>query len=45
MAEWWCLRKGFGWIEDGNTGEKIWMHEKGGMCVVRLWVNRGRAGF
>ena len=30
-----------GWIEDVQTGEKLWMKEKDGMYLLKLWVKRG----
>ena len=26
------------YIEDWDTEEKIWLHEKGGMYVLKMWV-------
>ena len=34
------FKKGYGWITDGNTGERIWMTEKEGMYMVKLWVQK-----
>ena len=27
------------YIEDVNTGERIWMEDKGGMYTMKMWVN------
>ena len=35
------FEKDGGWIEDGATGEKIWLKERDGMYILKLWVKRG----
>ena len=32
------FKKGHGWIEDDKTGERVWMQEREGMYVVKMWV-------
>ena len=43
------FEEGGGYIEDKTTGEKLWMREKDGMYILKLWVRRGgskpEAGF
>ena len=39
------FKKGYGWIEEDATGEKIWMEEKDGMYIVKLWVPKAQKGF
>ena len=39
------FKKGYGYIEEESTGEKIWMEEKEGMYVVKLWVPKNQKGF
>ena len=38
-----------GWIEDKVTGQKMWMREKDGQYLLKLWVKRSgeppQAGF
>ena len=29
-----------GYIEDTHTGERIHMKESGGMCMLKMWVQR-----
>ena len=31
---------GGSYIEDTSTNERIWLHESGGMYVLRLWVRK-----
>ena len=26
------------YVEDIQTGEKMWMREEGGMCMIRMWI-------
>ena len=35
------LEDGSGYIEDLTTGEKMWLAEKEGMYVLKMWVKRG----
>lgn len=35
------FKKGYGWIET-SAGRKVWLRQKEGMYVVRLWVNRNK---
>ena len=30
-----------GWIEDIQTGERLWMQEKDGQYLLKLWVRKG----
>jgi hypothetical protein len=43
------FENGGGYIEDTETGEQMWMEEKEGMYVLKLWVRKGgkapEAGF
>ena len=39
------FKKGYGWIEDDSTGEKIWMEEREGMYMVKLWVPKDQSRF
>ena len=33
-----------GYIEDKETGERIWMVDKRGMYFIQIWVRRGDKG-
>jgi hypothetical protein len=39
------FKKRHGWIEEDATGERIWMEEKDGMYIVKLWVPRKQQSF
>ena len=39
------FKKGFGWIQEDATGEKIWMEEKEGMYIVKWWVPKVQKSF
>ena len=39
------FKKGYGWIEEDATGERIYMEERNGMYMVKLWIPRKQAGF
>ena len=39
------FKKGYGWIEDDNTGAKIWMEEREGMYMVKLWALKDQSHF
>ncbi|MDA8582759.1 hypothetical protein N9L68_00970 [bacterium] len=35
------FEKDGGWIEDTSSGEKLWLKEKDGMYLLKLWVQKG----
>ena len=39
------FKKGYGYIEDDQSKERIWMEEREGMYVVKLWVPKNQGGF
>ena len=39
------FKKGYGWIEDDKTGEKIWMEERDGIYMVKLSVPKDQSRF
>ena len=35
------FKAGYGWIEDDTTKERIWLKEREGMYMMKMWVKKG----